>query len=217
MIIRSGLIRNRDGVEFESFTEHWRNVHAPLVVKIDGLRAYSQNHIVERRPVKAASGLHRVDGVSQLYFDDVTSMKISMASIEQEACIVDLRGFLSDVTLLIQQAGEVRIVGGDTDCPVKLLYLLHCDLSDADQLVTQIRAALGGDTNWKYRINPIIERDIVVDKSISAGEQIVDFVMEFWTQSPEHAETIADLIEESKAIEIISGLRVEEFVVLPLT
>ncbi|SCB47471.1 EthD family reductase [Rhizobium multihospitium] len=216
MIIRSGLIRNRDGVDFETFTAHWRNVHASLVVKIDGLRAYSQNHVRKRLASNTETELHRVDGISQLYFDDVESMKVSMASPEQDACIVDLRGFLSDVTLLIQQAADFNIFGRNTALPVKLLYLLHCHASDANDLTTRIQAEFGtSGANWQYRINPIIARDVVVDQSISAGEQIVDLVMEIWTENEADSATAAGLVESSTTIGIVAGFQVDELVILP--
>jgi len=30
MIIRSGLIKNRDTVDFGEFSKHWKDVHGPL-------------------------------------------------------------------------------------------------------------------------------------------------------------------------------------------
>lgn len=217
MIIRSGLIRNRDGVDFDGFTDHWRNGHAPLVVKIDGLRAYSQNHVLERLSSDESSGLHRIDGMSQLYFDDVESMNISMASPEQEACIVDLRGFLSDVTLLIQQAGDFHQFGNGADLCVKLLYLLHGEAASAEALAESIRTLMSQrGRSWKYRVNPIIARDIVVDQSISAGKQVIDIVMEIWTENDTDADLVKSLVEASDGLDVIGGFVVEEFLVLPL-
>jgi hypothetical protein len=66
MIIRSGLIRKRDDVDFTQFSEHWRRVHGPLALQVAAMRAYRQNHILARRPSPQAARLHRVDGISQL-------------------------------------------------------------------------------------------------------------------------------------------------------
>ncbi|MGO4567055.1 EthD family reductase [Rhizobium sp. 2YAF20] len=216
MIIRSGLIRNRDGVDFKSFTQHWRNVHAPLVVKIDGLRAYSQNHVLRRLQASESSALHRVDGISQLYFDDVEAMRVSMASPEQEACIVDLRGFLSDVTLLIQQAGDSVFIGDGADLPSKHLYLLHCEEADLEDAINRIRSLMTErGQSWKYRINPIIARDIVVDQSIAAGNQVVDAVFEIWTASEAVSEVADAVFSSNREIEVIGCFAVSEFVVIP--
>ncbi len=64
MIIRSGLIRNRDGVDFAAFSEHWRHVHGPLALRVEAMRAYRRNHILTRLPAPQGDGLHRVDGIS---------------------------------------------------------------------------------------------------------------------------------------------------------
>ena len=32
MIIRSGLIKNRDTVDFGEFSKHWKDVHGPLAL-----------------------------------------------------------------------------------------------------------------------------------------------------------------------------------------
>jgi hypothetical protein len=49
---------------------------------------------------------------------------MAMESAEQRACVEDIREFLSDVTILIQQEGEKRQHGGVNRLPVKFLYLL---------------------------------------------------------------------------------------------
>jgi uncharacterized protein (TIGR02118 family) len=216
MIIRSGLIRNQDGVDFDTFTKHWRNIHAPLVVKIHRLRAYSQNHIRKRLASNPARGLHRVDGISQLYFDDVEAMKSAMASPEQAACIVDLRDFLSDVTLLIQRAGDIQTVGSRRALGIKLIYLLDCETDAANELTQRIISAISTRNQCgKYRINPVIARDVTVDSSISAGSQVVDFVVEIWVEDSSSAHVVSSLCETSKDVDIIGGFIVEELTVLP--
>jgi EthD domain len=44
MIIRAGLIKNRDGVDHKTFAEHWLGVHGPLARQVPGMTAYTQNH-----------------------------------------------------------------------------------------------------------------------------------------------------------------------------
>ena len=103
---------------------HWRRVHGPLALRVEAMRAYRQNHILARLPAREGDRLHRVDGISQLWFDNVESMRVAMESAEQRACIEDIREFLSDVTILIQQEGERRQHGDVDRLPVKFIYLL---------------------------------------------------------------------------------------------
>jgi uncharacterized protein (TIGR02118 family) len=187
-----------------------------MVVKIHGLRAYSQNHIRERLSSNPASGLHRVDGISQLYFDNVEAMKIAMASPEQAACIVDLRDFLSDVTLLIQRAGDVQTFGPSRPLPIKLLYLLGCGADAANELTQRTSRSMSArNQSGQYRISPVITRDITVDRSISAGSQVVDLVAEIWVEDSSSAHLVSSLCETSKDVDIIGGFIVEELTVLP--
>lgn len=215
MIIRSGLIRNDDGVNFDAFTTHWKGTHAPLVAKLRGLRAYSQNHIVRRLVSGDAQGMHRIDGMSQLYFDDISSMKVGMKSPEQDACIVDLRSFLSDVTLLIQEMGTVHRFGDGTDTPVKLVYLLQGDLDVMVRTCGEISTFLqqhGRSGAW--RLNTIIARDFRVDEAISEGEQIVDAVAEFWVTNEGDVGLVNNLVGTQQQIGVISGFVADEFFVM---
>ena len=45
MIIRSGVIKSQDSVDFGEFSKHWKEVHGPLARIVPRMRAYSQNHI----------------------------------------------------------------------------------------------------------------------------------------------------------------------------
>src|SRR4051812_5937947 len=105
MIIRSGLIRNREDVSQQAFDRHWREVHGPLARAVPDMRAYAQNHVVSRL-FRASRRLHRIDGISQLWFDDVRAMREAMASAEQAACVEDIKGFLQEVTIVIQSPGN---------------------------------------------------------------------------------------------------------------
>src|SRR6476659_9919464 len=88
------------------------------------MRSYRQNHILARLPAREGGRLHRVDGISQLWFDNVESMRVAMVSAEQRACIEDIREFLSDVTILVQQEGKRRQHGDVDRLPVKFICLL---------------------------------------------------------------------------------------------
>lgn len=212
MIIRSGLIRNRDDIDFADFTEHWRDVHGPLALRVAGMVAYTQNHIVERLYENAASPLHRVDGISQLYFEDVEAMRDAMASAEQRACIEDIRGFLSDVTLLIQQQGELRWLGAPRSTDLKLIYLLSGKADRIERAVESLYARLSSSVSaGAIRYNPVIDRTFAVDSSVPSGSQAVDGVFEAWLP----AEAATELNERSFAdddVEVAAAFRVAEYV-----
>jgi hypothetical protein len=58
-------------------------------------------------------------------------------------------------------------------------------------------------------------RDVTVDRSISAGSQVVDLVAEFWAEDRSSAHIVSSLFETSKDVDIIGGFIVEEITVVP--
>ena len=212
MIIRSGLIRNRDDVDFTAFSEHWRRVHGPLALCVEAMRAYRQNHILARLPAREGGRLHRVDGISQLWFDNVESMRVAMESAEQ-ACIEDIREFLSDVTILIQQEGE-RWQHGDVDrLPVKFVYLLAGPEAAMKIMEDRFFAALAASfANAAPRVNPIVDRGFSVDPTVSAGGQVIDAVLELWLQQGANDAVAPRVLSESPNMDmgIIGAFRVDE-------
>ena len=77
MIVRMGLLTRKPGTTAERFRRHWREVHGPLAARMPGLRRYHQNHMVDASPLGIGSSPEgwRLDGISELWFDDVASME----------------------------------------------------------------------------------------------------------------------------------------------
>ena len=216
MIIRSGLIKNKDTVDFDEFTRHWRDVHGPLARIVPRMRAYSQNHIKRTILDSEKRGLHRVDGISQLRFDTVADMAVGVESPEQYACVVDIRGFLSDVTLLIQEEGELKGAGHSAAGGRKLMYLIKGDSGALEKLqgvLTDMMSSIGGS----FLINRIINRDFRVVTTVSTGVQLIDVVLEIFL-STKAAETFNETasMEKLAGVRVIGAYEVHEHVVLPL-
>ena len=212
MIIRSGLIRNRDGVDFAAFSEHWRRVHGPLALRVEAMRAYRQNHILARLPARQGDRLHRVDGISQLWFDNVESMRVAMESAEQRACIEDIREFLSDVTILIQQEGERRQHGDVDRLPGKFIYLLAGPEAAMKTMEDRVFADLAASfANAALRVNPIVDRGFS-DPTVSAGGQVIDAILELWLPQGTYGAVAQRILSESPDIRIIGAFRVDELI-----
>jgi len=213
MIIRSGLIRSRDGIDFAVFSEHWRHVHGPLALRVGAMRAYRQNHIVARLEAPQGERLHRVDGISQLWFDDIEAMRVAMASPEQQACIEDIRGFLSDVTLLIQQEGETRRHGDGDRLPVKLIYLLAGSQEEIRAAVEALFAALSASSkSAAMRVNPVIDRNFSVDATVSSGGQVIDAVLEIWLPDESACTTARQVLGDTPEIGIVGAFQADEVI-----
>jgi uncharacterized protein (TIGR02118 family) len=213
MIIRSGLIRNRDGVDFAAFSKHWRDVHGPLALRVEAMRAYQQNHILERLPAREGERLHRVDGISQLWFDNVESMRVAMDSAEQRACIEDIRGFLSDVTLLIQQEGKRRLHGDVGQLPVKFIYLLAGPGVVLKKMEDQLFSSLSANSaDAALRLNPIVDRGFAVDPTVSAGSQVIDAVLELWLPQGVDDALARQILDGNPGVKTIGAFEVNEVI-----
>jgi uncharacterized protein (TIGR02118 family) len=217
VIIRSGLIKNRDDVDFGEFSRHWRDVHGPLARTVPRMRAYSQNHIKNTLARGEQFGFHRVDGISQLRFDTVADMTAGMDSPEQRACIVDIQGFLSDATILIQEEGKLCRIGHSAPNGIKLMYLLRGSDAALTQLLgvlPEVMPATGGS----FRLNRVIDRDFRVDATVPAGNQIVDGVLEIFLAGDATGESSneAAAVASRPGIDVIGAYEVSEYVMLPL-
>ena len=217
MIIRSGLIKNHDTVDFGEFSKHWRDVHGPLARIVPRMTAYSQNHIKKTLASGEQFGFHRVDGISQLRFDTVADMAAGMDSPEQHACIVDIQGFLSDVTILIQEEGKLNQIGRSAPNGVKLMYLLRGNDAALMQLLDALPNVLSA-TGGSFRLNRIIDRNFRVDSTVPASNQMVDGVLEVFLAGDSAGENFnkTAAIESAPGIDVIGASEVNEYVVLPI-
>lgn len=171
MLIRSGLIQNFDHIDVGTFSRHWREVHGPLAAKVPNLRGYVQNHVVARGDTPA-SDLHRIDGISQLWFDDVDAMTTGMASPENDACIADIAGFLSRVTLAIQDSAAWVVTKGPRATGAKVMAVYSGDTTAFQRVEREIADAFqsGPVVPASYRINRIVTGQFIVDPSIARSE-----------------------------------------------
>ena len=216
MIIRSGLIKNHDSVDFGEFSKHWKDVHGPLARIVPRMRAYSQNHIRKTLASGEQFGFHRVDGISQLRLDSPAGMAAAMDSPEQHACMVDIQGFLSAATILFQEEGKLNQFGHATN-GIKLMCLLRGDdgaLAQLLDLLSKLLSATGGS----FRLNRIINRNFRVDSTVPAGEQMIGGVLEVFLAGDVTGESFNEAagIGYSTGIDVIGAYEVSEYVVLPL-
>lgn len=82
------LYRRKD-MNRNEFRHHLRNVHAPLAMKLPGLRRYMQNYPADDPKRKAPSW----DAIVELYWHDRASMEKAWASAEGATSDADLKLF----------------------------------------------------------------------------------------------------------------------------
>ena len=79
----------------QEFAKYWLEKHAPLAKKMPGLRKYLVN-VVRRPPNREPD----YNGVVELWFDDIDSMKKAFASAEGIATQKDTEAFTNKLAAL---------------------------------------------------------------------------------------------------------------------
>ena len=93
---RLGILRRKDGMTHEQFVDHWYTRHAPLCMKLPGLRRYSIN-LVERGKFPHLD----YDGFSELWFDSEEALNAALQSPEGRTLLADLPNFAKDVAPIV--------------------------------------------------------------------------------------------------------------------
>ena len=86
MIKQVSFFKRRDDLSPEEFRDHWLNVHADVVRQLNGIVRYVQNHALEPR-----SGF---DGIAEVWFEDIESMRNAVDTPELAAIRSDEENFI---------------------------------------------------------------------------------------------------------------------------
>lgn len=96
MTVLIHLLTRSTGAPAAAFRQAWREMQGPLLMRLPGLRAYVQNHVVDRARMPLPDGADAafgVDGIGQAWFDDDASLAVALASPEYRAACTLLPGF----------------------------------------------------------------------------------------------------------------------------
>ncbi len=104
MVKLVAVIRKRDENRPDEFLRYWREVHAPIVAKVPGLRRY-----VISPAIGTGTG-PEYDGIAELWFDDAEALGRAMASPEWRAVSVDTPIFVDAESIIIFPTQEETIV-----------------------------------------------------------------------------------------------------------
>ena len=72
MIKYVGVLKRKNGLTREEFSQHWKETHGPLFLSknVPGLRRYIQNHNAKATGPEFDSD---IDGIAEIWFDDIES------------------------------------------------------------------------------------------------------------------------------------------------
>ena len=85
MIKMLGLLTRKPHLTHEQFVDHWLNIHGPLALSVPGVRRYVQSHIMGTRTRPDIPETYvEVDGIAELWYDDMESFQRAAASPEMK-------------------------------------------------------------------------------------------------------------------------------------
>ena len=103
-------ITRKPGLSVEEFQRYWRDVHGPIAARMPGCRRYVQSHVL---PELYNSDPSRegpaYDGIAELWFDDLETMRESFRSPEVKIAREDELNFIdhSKVFMIITEEKPV--------------------------------------------------------------------------------------------------------------
>ena len=109
MIKQISFFKRKEGISVEDFQNHWRTVHAELVVKLPNLLGYVQNHTHASGYLKHEPDF---DGVAEVWFDSTDAMRGNVGSDVLQAIRDDEHDFIDRSSMGTLLTEEVVIVDG---------------------------------------------------------------------------------------------------------
>ncbi len=106
MIKVVAVLCKRPDMSREEFVRYWREVHAPMAQRMEGVRRYVINPTREA----FAMGEPPFDGVAELWFDDAAAARAAFASPAGVATTQDIQKFAQEDKLQVVIAEEMTII-----------------------------------------------------------------------------------------------------------
>jgi uncharacterized protein (TIGR02118 family) len=108
MIKVVGLLTRKTGTTHEDFVRHWFDIHGPLAHAVPGIRRYVQSHITgtRTRPDVPETNID-VDGIAELWYDDMASFQRAAASPEMKALTDDGALFIGQIKTYVIEERQI--------------------------------------------------------------------------------------------------------------
>lgn len=196
------LIKRKDGLSHQEFSNHWRNTHAPLAISIPGVQRYVQNHAL---PVSRGPS-H--DGIVELWLESPETAKAAFKSSEyRQGAYLDEPNFVNikDVVRL-QTQDHVMLDGepiGKGEELVKRVSFIKAKPGMSPQEFSAYWRDVHGPLALKI---PGIRRYVqchVAPEAYEKGEPAYDGVAQIWF------ETMADLQYAMNSSEYKEGAQLD--------
>lgn len=108
MIKVVGLLTRKPELSHEQFVRHWFDIHAPLAHAVPGIRRYVQSHITgtRTRPDVPETDVE-IDGIAELWYDDLASFERAAATPEMKALTDDGALFIGQIKTYVVEEQQI--------------------------------------------------------------------------------------------------------------
>lgn len=120
MLKQLSIFRRREDIPQETFRDYWRNRHPEVVTRLPGIRRYVQNHVTG-----VLRGAPAWDGIAEVWFDDIESMRANAGSQVLADIREDEANFIAAGSMVSIVTNEHVLVDDlDGSAPCKTLALV---------------------------------------------------------------------------------------------
>ena len=139
MLKQLSIFRRREDLSQEAFRDYWRNRHPEVVTRLPGIRRYVQNHVTA-----VLRGDPGWDGIAEVWFDDIESMRANAGSPVLADIRADEANFIAAGSMVSIVTAEHAFVDDSAGDVRKVLALVKRspDLS-AEQFQREWRCGVG--------------------------------------------------------------------------
>ena len=108
MIKLLSLLTRRSNITHEQFVRHWQEIHAPLAHAVPGIRRYVQSHITGTRSRPDIPDTNvEVDGIAELWYDDLEAYQRAAASPEMKRLTDDGALFVGHIKTYVIEERQI--------------------------------------------------------------------------------------------------------------
>jgi uncharacterized protein (TIGR02118 family) len=102
MVKSISLLTRKPGITREEFIRHWVDQHAPLAHAVPGLRRYVLS-LIEEEPTRPDIPTQemQVDGIAELWYDDMQALRRGVASAEAQRLRADGALFIGRIKTFV--------------------------------------------------------------------------------------------------------------------
>ena len=109
LVKRMSTLTRREDVGSDTFQNEWFDIHSVLVKRIPQVKGYAQDlvfdRMVDRKP--AAREHLRIDGIVELWFEDIERLKAGFASDAGKTLMTHAEEFIGEISTFLVETEEV--------------------------------------------------------------------------------------------------------------